>query len=88
MAESHDKTAVGHVEAPEEYRPHTLGTCAQYLKERLPTLKPPMRKAPNPFKALALLNRQQWLFFSVCLPANSIFVQYLIMTGRFLGLDP
>ncbi|KAL3490434.1 major facilitator superfamily domain-containing protein [Aspergillus germanicus] len=65
MAESHDKTAVGHVEAPEEHRAHTLQTCAQYLKERLPTLKPPMRKAPNPFKALALLNRQQWLFFSV-----------------------
>jgi SHS family lactate transporter-like MFS transporter len=88
MAESQDKTAVGHVEAPEEHRRLTLGTCAQYLKERLPTLKPPMRKAPNPFKALALLNRQQWLFFSVRSPATPIPLQYLIMAGRFLGLDP
>jgi SHS family lactate transporter-like MFS transporter len=28
-------------------------------------LKPPMNPAPNPFKALTLLNKQQWLFFLV-----------------------
>ncbi|RHZ65945.1 sugar transporter family protein [Aspergillus thermomutatus] len=36
-----------------------------YLITRIPTLKPPMNPAPNPFKALALLNKQQWLFFLV-----------------------
>lgn len=37
----------------------------QYLSTRLSTLKPPMNKAPNPFSALLLLNRQQWLFVTV-----------------------
>ncbi|KAF2837141.1 carboxylic acid transporter protein-like protein [Patellaria atrata CBS 101060] len=37
----------------------------QYIATRIPTLKPPMAKAPNPFKCLALLNKQQWLFFLV-----------------------
>ncbi|KAL8711886.1 MAG: hypothetical protein Q9220_003830 [cf. Caloplaca sp. 1 TL-2023] len=37
----------------------------QYLATRLPTLKPPMAKAPNPFKLLRMLNLQQWLFFLV-----------------------
>lgn len=37
----------------------------RYLATRLPTLKPPMAKAPNPFKLLAMLNLQQWLFFLV-----------------------
>lgn len=37
----------------------------RYLATRAPTLKPPMNKAPNPFKLLALLNVQQWMFFLV-----------------------
>ncbi|KAL8647185.1 MAG: hypothetical protein Q9226_006539 [Calogaya cf. arnoldii] len=37
----------------------------RYLATRLPTLKPPMARAPNPFKLLAMLNLQQWLFFLV-----------------------
>ncbi len=37
----------------------------RYLATRLPTLKPPMNKAPNPFKLLAMLNVQQWMFFLV-----------------------
>lgn len=37
----------------------------KYAATRLTTLKPPMSKAPNPFKLLALLNTQQWLFFLV-----------------------
>ena len=37
----------------------------RYLATRISTLKPPMRKAPNPFKTLALLNLQQWMFFLV-----------------------
>jgi SHS family lactate transporter-like MFS transporter len=38
---------------------------AQYLSTRLPTLRPPMHKTDNPFKLLASLSRQQWLFFLV-----------------------
>ncbi|KAL2825292.1 major facilitator superfamily domain-containing protein [Aspergillus cavernicola] len=65
MADSHDKAPVAHFEAPEEHQSLGWTSISSYLKTRLPTLKPPMREAPNPFKALALLNRQQWLFFSV-----------------------
>ncbi|KAJ5833337.1 hypothetical protein N7474_001648 [Penicillium riverlandense] len=46
-----------------EIEEHVSGM--QYVMTRIPTLVPPMRPAPNPFKALALLNRQQWLFFLV-----------------------
>lgn len=37
----------------------------RYIATRFPTLKPPMKKAPNPFSALALLSRKDWLFFAV-----------------------
>lgn len=40
-------------------------TAGRYLATRVTTLVPPMNKAPNPFKALMLLNKQQWLFFFV-----------------------
>ena len=40
-------------------------SVGQYIATRLPTLKPPMHKAPNPFSLLRLLNTQQWLFFLV-----------------------
>lgn len=43
----------------------------RYLATRLPTLKPPMAKAPNPIKLLAMLNLQQWLFFLVAFIAWS-----------------
>ncbi len=43
----------------------------RYLATRLPTLKPPMAKAPNPFTLLAMLNLQQWLFFLVAFLAWS-----------------
>lgn len=45
-------------------------SVGRYLATRLTTLKPPMNKAPNPFKTLALLNRQQWVFFMVWIRAN------------------
>ncbi|KJZ77996.1 hypothetical protein HIM_02633 [Hirsutella minnesotensis 3608] len=35
----------------------------RYLASRVSTLKPPMDKAANPFKALRLLTREQWNFF-------------------------
>ena len=37
----------------------------RYLVTRVPTLMPPMNSVPNPLGSLALLNAQQWLFFSV-----------------------
>lgn len=40
-------------------------SVGRYLATRITTLKPPMRPIPNPFKTLALLNTQQWLFFLV-----------------------
>lgn len=40
-------------------------SAGRYVATRIPTLKPPMANAPNPFKLLALLNTQQWLFFFV-----------------------
>ncbi|KAL8722317.1 MAG: hypothetical protein Q9225_001165 [Loekoesia sp. 1 TL-2023] len=46
-------------------------SLGRYLATRIPTLKPPMAKAPNPFKLLALLNLQQWLFFLVAFIAWS-----------------
>ncbi|KAI9807432.1 MAG: hypothetical protein M1833_000177 [Piccolia ochrophora] len=46
-------------------------SVGQYLATRIPSLKPPMDKVPNPFKTLALLNRQQWLFFLVAFLAWS-----------------
>lgn len=40
-------------------------SAGRYIATRFSTLKPPMKKAPNPFKLLAMLNGQQWLFFLV-----------------------
>ena len=40
-------------------------SAGRYIATRLSTLKPPMKKAPNPFKLVAMLNLQQWLFFLV-----------------------
>jgi MFS transporter, SHS family, lactate transporter len=34
----------------------------RYAATRITTLKPPMAKAPNPLKLLAMLNFQQWMF--------------------------
>jgi SHS family lactate transporter-like MFS transporter len=45
--------------------PNEHFTVAKYLRTRLTRLVPPMNPAPNPFKALALLNFQQWMFFLV-----------------------
>jgi hypothetical protein len=40
-------------------------SIAKYAATRITTLKPPMAKSENPFKLLAMLNTQQWLFFLV-----------------------
>lgn len=51
--------------------PNEKFTVSRYLVTRLTRLKPPMNKAPNPIKALRLLNTQQWLFFLVAFLAWS-----------------
>jgi len=38
-------------------------SAGRYAATRVSTLKPPMEHIANPFKLLALLNGQQWLFF-------------------------
>jgi SHS family lactate transporter-like MFS transporter len=40
-------------------------SIGRYIATRIPTLKPSRDPAPNPFKLLALLNFQQWMFFLV-----------------------
>ena len=40
-------------------------SVGQYIATRIPSLKPPMDKAPNPIRLLAMLNFQQWMFFLV-----------------------
>lgn len=45
--------------------PNAHYSIGEYLRRRVTTLKPPMNHAPNPIKALGLLNKQQWLFFMI-----------------------
>jgi SHS family lactate transporter-like MFS transporter len=69
MADTQDGAHGIHV-VPDEH----MG-IARYLATRLSTLKPPMNKVSNPFSALMLLNKQQWLFVIVgcpCLIHSSI----------------
>lgn len=40
-------------------------SVGRYIATRISSLKPPMEKAPNPFRLLALLNFQQWMFFLI-----------------------
>lgn len=60
-----EKTMDSHREAPAYRKPHTQMSIGQYIATRIPSLKPPMNKAPNPLKLLAMLNFQQWMFFLV-----------------------
>ncbi|KAG0653004.1 Carboxylic acid transporter [Hyphodiscus hymeniophilus] len=53
------------VEPPVESHPPLEKTPAEYAMTRFSSLKPPMNKAPNPFRLLALLSGKQWLFFFV-----------------------
>jgi SHS family lactate transporter-like MFS transporter len=40
-------------------------SIGKYAATRISTLKPPMNKAPNPFRLLEMLSGKQWLFFLV-----------------------
>ena len=69
MAESPDEKPHAEAMVPVQQEPQQQESVMmkiwRYLYTRVPTLKPPMRKAPNPLKAILLLNREQWLFFLV-----------------------
>ena len=61
-----------HVSPPSEYDEHERHmSVGEYIATRLPSLKPPMHQAPNPFSLLRLLNLRQWLFFLVAFLAWS-----------------
>lgn len=63
MADSHEgKPRAVEVSSPDQEEHTSIG---RYLVTRVTTLVPPMNRAPNPIKALMLLNRQNWLFFLV-----------------------
>ncbi|MCJ1309549.1 hypothetical protein MMC25_003209 [Agyrium rufum] len=47
-----------------QYHYHNM-SAGEYMRTRLPSLKPPMNKPPNPIRLLRMLNTQQWLFFLV-----------------------
>ncbi|KAF2193104.1 sugar transporter family protein [Zopfia rhizophila CBS 207.26] len=46
-------------------------SAGRYLATRFSTLRPPMAKVENPFKLLALLTFQQWMFFLIAFIAWS-----------------
>lgn len=56
-AQQIEKLPDGHAPASSSVR--------RYLATRLSTLKPPMHRAPNPFRLLSLLSRRQWAFFAI-----------------------
>ena len=66
--EPHEKQTVRRDASPiyESTAPEDM-SVGRYIATRIPTLKPPMAKTPNPIKLLATLNLQQWLFFFVSL---------------------
>ncbi|KAJ8060530.1 hypothetical protein OCU04_010848 [Sclerotinia nivalis] len=63
MADQYD--AAGHDGHVVESQSPAKKSVGEYCRTRFSTLKPPMHKAPNPFKLLAMLNGKQWLFFFV-----------------------
>lgn len=65
MAEHDEKHSPVEVPVLLQEQEGFLTKSLRYAITRLPTLIPPMNPAPNPFKALLLLNLQQWLFFLV-----------------------
>jgi SHS family lactate transporter-like MFS transporter len=61
---SNEKVADATQETHESPAPPEM-SIGQYAATRFSTLKPPMNKAPNPFRLLAMLSGKQWLFFFV-----------------------
>lgn len=67
--EHHGKELREQQSAGSEYSDRVHMTVGEYCVTRLTSLKPPMHRIPNPFKTLALLNLQQWMFFLVAFVA-------------------
>lgn len=61
---ANEKT-VGDAQVENPVRHHEQMSVGRYFATRFSTLKPPMNKAPNPFKLILLLNKRQWAFFLV-----------------------
>jgi SHS family lactate transporter-like MFS transporter len=70
MADTYDQPA--HEQNSPDVEEHM--SVGRYIATRFPTLVPPMNPAPNPFKALTLLNRQQWMFFAVRTRSGVLFL--------------
>lgn len=86
MADTQDKSQRAELEAPvqqEQENQLSFSSIGRFLITRIPTLKPPMHSVPNPIKALMLLNRQQWLFFTVCI----LFLRYPLVPPFRGGCD-
>ncbi|MCJ1339798.1 hypothetical protein MMC09_005090 [Bachmanniomyces sp. S44760] len=64
MVHDHEKRARDESPIYEHSAPENM-SVGQYVSTRISTLKPPLHKMPNPFRLLAMLNTQQWLFFLV-----------------------
>lgn len=94
MADTHEKHQHAPVVAADPNVEEDM-SIGRYILTRLPTLVPPMNPAPNPLKALTLLNLQQWLFFlvrAVVLYSSSVVypnhqVHILTNIGRVSRLD-
>lgn len=71
MASHQGKHFAAHSTEPEpervpfDYEDPEKMSFSRYCATRITSLKPPMHPIKNPFKVLALLNLQQWLFFFV-----------------------
>ena len=53
------------IEQQAPHHTHEHMSVGRYLATRFSTLKPPMNKAPNPLRLIAMLNRRQWAFFFI-----------------------
>ncbi|KAF2197658.1 MFS general substrate transporter [Delitschia confertaspora ATCC 74209] len=60
-----EKTEAEHHAHVGSGEPEEKMSAGRYAATRFSTLKPAYDDAPNPFKALSLLNTQQWMFFLV-----------------------
>lgn len=83
MAEIRDKSEHAPAPSPDVEEDMSVG---RYIATRIPSLVPPMNPAPNPFKALTMLNRQQWLFFLVCIPRLIDMTNYIGESQILIGL--
>lgn len=90
MADIHDHPA--HEQSSPDVEEHM--SIGRYIATRIPSLVPPMNPAPNPFKALTLLNKQQWMFFAVCTHSSALSFEANMKTstdklsaGRLRWLD-